>query len=64
MARRPAKRGGDARPRADRCRSQATAALTSNGGYNKLGTTSETLDGSLWGVGYGYDLGNQLNYRS
>lgn len=41
----------------------ATATLTSNGGYNKLGTTSETLDGTSWGVGYEYDMGNQWTVR-
>lgn len=42
---------------------EATASLVSNGGYNKLGTTSETLDGFAWGVGYEYDLGNQWTVR-
>lgn len=42
---------------------EATAAMTSNGGYSKLGTASETLDGFVWGVGYEYDLGNQWTVR-
>lgn len=42
---------------------EAKASITSNGGYRKLGTTSEMLDGFVWGVGYEYDLGNQWTVR-
>lgn len=43
---------------------EATATMTSNGGYNKLGATSETLDGFEWGVGYEYAFGNQWSLRA
>lgn len=42
----------------------ASAGITSNGGYRKLGTESETLDGTTWGAGYEFDFGNQWSLRA
>lgn len=41
----------------------ASAQILSNGGYSKLGTHSERLDGSQWGAGYEFDFGNQWSAR-
>ena len=41
----------------------AYAAVESNGGYLKLGRGSDTLEGTEWGVGYEFDLGNQWSLR-
>lgn len=43
---------------------EATASVTSNGDYLKLGSSSETLDGFEWGVGYEFDFGNRWSLRA
>lgn len=43
---------------------EATASVTSNGNYLKLGRASETLDGIEWGVGYEFDFGNRWSLRA
>lgn len=42
---------------------EATASVTSNGGYLKLGRHGDTLDGVEWGVGYAFEFGNQWTLR-
>lgn len=42
----------------------ASAGVTSNGGYLKLGRGNETLDGTEWGAGYEFDFGNQWSLRA
>lgn len=41
----------------------ASASVASNGGYLKLGSQSDTLDGFEWGLGYAFDFGNQWSLR-
>jgi len=43
---------------------EATASVTSNGNYLKLGTASESLDGFEWGLGYEFDFGNRWSLRA
>lgn len=43
---------------------EATATVTSNGGYLKAGHRSDTLDGSVWGAGYEFDFGNRWSLRA
>lgn len=45
-------------------KAEATAGMTSNGGYDKLGRESDRVDGSQWGVGYEFDFGNQWSLRA
>lgn len=42
---------------------EARTSVASNGDYLKAGRTSEDLDGTEWGAGYEYDLGNQWSVR-
>lgn len=41
----------------------ASAGMVSNGNYNKLGTTSESLDTTVWGVGYEYLFADNWSFR-
>ena len=41
----------------------ATAGITSNGNYLKLGQNSDNLSGTQYGVGYEFDFGNQWSGR-
>lgn len=41
----------------------ASAGMVSNGGYNKLGTTSKSLDTTVWGVGYEYLFADNWSFR-
>lgn len=43
---------------------EATASMSSNGGYDKLGRESDRVDGTQWGVGYEHDFGNQWSLRA
>lgn len=45
-------------------KAEATAGMSSNGGYAKLGRQSDRVDGAQWGVGYEYDFGNQWSLRA
>lgn len=42
---------------------EAIATVESNGNYLKEGRASEKLDGTEWGAGYEFDLGNQWSLR-
>lgn len=42
----------------------AQASMRSNGGYDKLGRRSDTLDGSVFGAGYEYAFGNRWSLRA
>ena len=42
---------------------RASAAVASNGNYLKAGGRSGTIDGTEWGLGYEFDLGNRWTLR-